>query len=116
MRHELNRACKSPHRVPGHHMGGLVAHDCSNLILGLQELQKARVEHHLASRSHKGIHIARLIDDCKLPLQILRMRSSILSGNPCQEARANSFTYPVPRNNTLITSTTQRQIAGTPLR
>ena len=63
-----------PHSVPGQDMGGLVAHDCCNLILGLQQLQQACVEHHLASRRHKGIHIARLIDDRKLPLQVLCKR------------------------------------------
>ena len=86
--------------MPGHNMAGLVAHDCCNLVLGLQELQQASLEDHLASRRHKGIDIARLINHRKLPLQILRTRYGLLSGNPCQKVRATFFTYHSSRYST----------------
>ena len=72
--------------MPGYDMGGLMAHDCSYLILGLEKLQQACVEHHLASRSNKGIHIAGLIDDRELPLQVLHTWRRILSATPMPDS------------------------------
>ena len=67
-------------------MGSLMAHDCCYLILGFEELQQAGVEYHLPSRSNKSIHVVRLIDDCKLPLQVLRSGAKCCSSTLMQES------------------------------
>ena len=67
-----NHTCEGPHGVAGNNMGSFMAHDCRNLILRSEKLQQACVKHHLPSRRDKGIDIVGLVDDCKVPLQILQ--------------------------------------------
>lgn len=61
------------HYVARKHMRNFVAQHSCHLIFLAQQVQQPRVDNHFAARHDERVHITRLVDHHKLPLQTLRM-------------------------------------------